>query len=65
VIAAEMDEGSHLLQRRTAFEIFHDVFDDGAEVRQIPTGLIDDCEGKYSEVVLRIVRDCMRRLGAR
>src|ERR1700751_5192962 len=32
VIGAEMNDGTHLLQRRTAFEIFHDVLDDGAKV---------------------------------
>ena len=32
VIGAEMNDGSHLLKRRTAFEIFHDVLDDGAEL---------------------------------
>src|SRR5260221_11096512 len=32
VIGAEMNHGSHLLQRRTAFEIFHDVLDDSAEL---------------------------------
>ena len=32
VIGAEMNNCSHLLQRRTASEIFHDVLDDGAEL---------------------------------
>ena len=32
VIGAEMNDGSHLLQRRTASEIFHNVLDDGAEL---------------------------------
>ena len=30
VTGTEMNDGGHLLQRRTAFEIFHDVLDDGA-----------------------------------
>ena len=32
VIGAEMNDGSDLLQRRTSFEIFHDVLDDRAEL---------------------------------
>jgi hypothetical protein len=32
VIGAEMNDGSHLLQRQTASEIFHDVLDDGAKL---------------------------------
>jgi hypothetical protein len=32
VIGAEMGDGSHLLLRRTAFEIFHDVLDDPLEL---------------------------------
>ncbi len=32
VIGAEMNDGSHLPQRQTAFEIFHDVLDDCAEL---------------------------------
>ena len=32
VIGAEMNDGSHLLERRTAFEIFHDVLDDRVEL---------------------------------
>ena len=32
VIGAEINDGSHLLQRRTAFEIFHDVLDDHVEL---------------------------------
>ena len=32
VIGAEMNDGSHLLERGTAFEIFHDVLDDRAEL---------------------------------
>jgi hypothetical protein len=33
VIGAEMGDGSHLLQRQVAFEIFHDVLDDRASER--------------------------------
>jgi hypothetical protein len=38
VIGAEMNDGSHLLERGTVFEIFHDVLDDRAElpVRKCP-----------------------------
>jgi hypothetical protein len=32
VIGAEMNDGGDLPQRRTAFEILHDVLDDGAEL---------------------------------
>jgi hypothetical protein len=35
VIGAEMGDGSHLLLRRTAFEIFHDELDDPVE---LPSG---------------------------
>jgi hypothetical protein len=32
MIRAEMDDGRHLVQRRTAGEVFHDVLNDGAEL---------------------------------
>jgi hypothetical protein len=33
VIGAETGDGSHLLQRRTAFQVFHDVLSDSLEFR--------------------------------
>src|ERR1700739_3873761 len=43
VIGAEMSDGSHLLQRGTAFEIFHDVLDDRAE---LPVWKYAVCRGR-------------------
>src|SRR5260221_12264277 len=59
VIGAEMNGGSHSLQRQTAFEIFHDVLDDRAElparkyaVRRVrpprTRGMTDQVNGQHS-----------------
>ena len=59
VIGAEMSDGSHLLQRGTAFEIFHDVLDDRAE---LPVWKYAACRGRRPDGQCKYVRSrCARR----